>query len=171
MKVSRVKNRKVAIEFILHFFRTSSSSFDFWEQAYVILCVFSTLSNELSTEQVLKIFFWWIYMNSHARHNSIVETGIRNAARWQHVTSMGRLHGGVSAPSSGTFTHRVAFEEGSGPRVLLKSGSGNRGRSACGTTHVARLEFPRETGLILRCAGKAVALWSETLVMKVMVKH
>ena len=63
--------------------------------------------------------------------------------------------GGVSAPSSGTFTHRVAFEEGSGPRVLLKSGPGNRGRSACGTTHVARLEFPRETGLILRCAGKA----------------
>ena len=38
--------------------------------------------------------------------------------------------------------------------VLLKSGPGNRGRSACGTTHVARLEFPRETGLILRCAGK-----------------
>ena len=64
-------------------------------------------------------------------------------------------HGGVSALSSGTFTHRVAFEEGSGPRVLLKSGPGNRGRSACGTTHVARLEFPRETGLILRCAGKA----------------
>ena len=32
---------------------------------------------------------------------------------------------------------------------------GNRGRSACGPTHVARLEFPRETGLILRCAGKA----------------
>ena len=25
---------------------------------------------------------------------------------------------------------------------------------ACGPTHVARLEFPRETGLILRCAGK-----------------
>ena len=40
-------------------------------------------------------------------------------------------------------------------RVLLKSGPGNRGGSACGTTHVARLEFPRETGLILRCAGKA----------------
>ena len=64
-------------------------------------------------------------------------------------------HGGVSAPSSGTFTHRVAFEEGSGLWVLLKSGPGNRGRSACGTTHVARLEFPRETSLILRCAGKA----------------
>ena len=28
-------------------------------------------------------------------------------------------------------------------RVLLKSGPGNRGRSACGPTHVARLEFPR----------------------------
>ena len=27
----------------------------------------------------------------------------------------------------------------------------DRVRSACGTTHVARLEFPRETGLILRC--------------------
>ena len=25
---------------------------------------------------------------------------------------------------------------------------------ACGTTHVVRLEFPRETGLILRCTGK-----------------
>ena len=36
----------------------------------------------------------------------------------------------------------------------LKSGPGNRGRSACGPTHVARLEFPRETGLILRCARK-----------------
>ena len=65
------------------------------------------------------------------------------------------MHGGGSAPSCCAFTHRVAFEEGSGPRVLLKSGPGNRGRSACGPTHVARLEFPRETGLILRCAGKA----------------
>ena len=37
----------------------------------------------------------------------------------------------------------------------LKGGPGNRGRSACGPTHVARLEFPRETGLILRCAGMA----------------
>ena len=33
--------------------------------------------------------------------------------------------------------------------------TGNRGHLACGTTHVARLEFPRETGLILRCAGRA----------------
>ena len=64
-------------------------------------------------------------------------------------------HGGVSAPSNGNFTHRVAFEEVSGPRVLIQSGLGNRGHSACGTTHGARLECPREAGLILRCAGKA----------------
>ena len=51
--------------------------------------------------------------------------------------------GGCQTPSCCAFTHRVAFEEGSGPRVHLKSGPGNRGRSACGTTHVARLEFPR----------------------------
>ena len=40
-------------------------------------------------------------------------------------------------------------------RVLLKSGPGNRGRSACGTTHVAHFKCPRETGLLLRCARKA----------------
>ena len=64
-------------------------------------------------------------------------------------------HGGVSAPSTGNFTHRVAFEEVSGHRVLIQSGLGNRGRLACGTTHGAHLEFPREAGPILRCAGKA----------------
>ena len=69
--------------------------------------------------------------------------------------SLRTMHGGGSTPSCCAFTHRVAFDEGSGPRVLLKGGPGNRGRSACGPTHVARLEFPRETGLILRCAGKA----------------
>ena len=42
------------------------------------------------------------------------------------------------------FLNDPAFEEVSGPRVLLKSGPGNRGRSAFGPTHVARLEFPRE---------------------------
>ena len=65
------------------------------------------------------------------------------------------MHGGVSAPSCCAFIHRVAFKEVSGHRVLFKNGPGNRGLSACGTTHVARLEFPRETSLILRCAGKA----------------
>ena len=69
--------------------------------------------------------------------------------------SLRTMHGGGSSPSCCAFTHRVDVEEGSGPGVLLKSGPGKRGRSACGTTHVARLEFPRETGLILTCAGKA----------------
>ena len=39
---------------------------------------------------------------------------------------------------------------GSSQERTVESGS-----FGCGTTHVARLEFPRETGLILRCAGKA----------------
>ena len=47
------------------------------------------------------------------------------------------------------------LEEGSGHRVIIKSGPENRGRSARGTTHVASLEFPPETGLILRCTRKA----------------
>ena len=65
------------------------------------------------------------------------------------------MHGGVSAPSFCAFPHRVFFKEVSGHRVHFKSRPGNRGHSACGTTHVAHLEFPRETGIILRCAGKA----------------
>ena len=64
------------------------------------------------------------------------------------------MHGGVSAPSCCALIHRVSFKEVSGHQVLFKSGPGNRGHLACGTTHVASLEFPRETGLILRCAGK-----------------
>ena len=66
-----------------------------------------------------------------------------------------KMHGGVSAPSFCAFPHRVAFKEVSGHWVHFKSGPGNRGRLACGTTHVAHLEFPRETSIILRCAGKA----------------
>ena len=65
------------------------------------------------------------------------------------------IHGGVTAPSCCAFTHRFAFEELSGHRILIKSVPGNRGRLACGTIHVASLEFPRQTGIILRCAGKA----------------
>ena len=65
------------------------------------------------------------------------------------------MHGSVSAPSCCAITHRVAFEEVFVERVLLKGGPGYRGRSACGTTPVAHLEFPRADGLILRCAGKA----------------
>ena len=65
------------------------------------------------------------------------------------------MHGGVSAPSCCAFTHRVAFEEVSGHQVLIKSGPENRGCSARGTSHMASLEFPPETGLILRCTRKA----------------
>ena len=66
-----------------------------------------------------------------------------------------KMHRGVIAPSFCAFPHRVAFKEVSGHRVHFKSEPGNRGRSACGSTHVAHLEFPRETSIILRCAGKA----------------
>ena len=61
-----------------------------------------------------------------------------------------KMHGSVSAPSCCSFTHRVAFEEVSGYRVLLNCGPGNQGRSTWGTSHGACLEFPREAGLILR---------------------
>ena len=65
------------------------------------------------------------------------------------------MHGGVRAPSCSGFIHRVAFEEVSGHWVLIKSGPEDQGRSARGTSHVASLEFPPETGLILRCTRKA----------------
>ena len=65
------------------------------------------------------------------------------------------MHEGVSAPSCCAFTHRVAFEEVSGHRVLIKSGPENQGRSARGTSHMVSQEFPPETGLILRCTRKA----------------
>ena len=38
--------------------------------------------------------------------------------------------------------------------VLVKRGPENRGLLACGTTRELRLEFPRETGLILKCPVK-----------------
>ena len=64
------------------------------------------------------------------------------------------MHGGVSSPSFFAFIHRVAFEEVSGHRVLIKSRPENRCRSLRGTSHMGSLEFPPETGLILRFAGK-----------------
>ena len=60
---------------------------------------------------------------------------------------------GLPEPSSHTGSQQSQApcsptkSQGREGRVLLKSGPGNRGRSACGPTHVARLEFPRETGL------------------------
>ena len=64
------------------------------------------------------------------------------------------MHGGVSAPSCCAFIHRVAFEEVSGIGFLSRAG-----REIGVFRHVApptrlRLEFPRETGLILRCSRK-----------------
>ena len=64
------------------------------------------------------------------------------------------MHGGVSDPSFCVFIHRVAFEEVSRHRVLMKSVQGNHSLLACGTTRELRLEFPRETGLILKCPVK-----------------
>ena len=69
------------------------------------------------------------------------------------------MHGVVSDPSFFVFIHRVAFEEVSWHRVLMKSGPGNQGRSTFGTTHVGSLEFPHETGLILKCAAKVMKLF------------
>ena len=69
------------------------------------------------------------------------------------------MHRGVSDTSFCVLIHRVAFEEVSGHRVLMKSGLGNRGHSAFGSTHVGCLEFPHETGLILKCAAKVMKLF------------
>ena len=69
---------------------------------------------------------------------------------------------GCHAPSCCAFAHRAAFEEVSGHRVLIKSRPGNPGRLARGTTHVASLEFPRETGLIL-ISTSVLGMMSDTL--------
>ena len=78
-----------------------------------------------------------------ANHTSILA--------WKIPCTEENMHAPVFLPA---FTHRVAFEEVSGHRVLIKSGLGNRGLSACGTTRELRLEFPRETGLILKSPVK-----------------
>ena len=63
------------------------------------------------------------------------------------------MHGGVSDPSFCAFIHRVAFEEVSGHRVLLRVGPEiGVFRHVTPPTRL-RLEFPRETGLILKCTG------------------
>ena len=64
------------------------------------------------------------------------------------------MHRGVSAPSCCNFIHRLAFEEVSRHGVLVKSGPGNQGFWKVAPPTRLRLEFPRETGLILRCDGK-----------------
>ena len=57
---------------------------------------------------------------------------------------------GLKFPRETGLILRCAGKVGN-PCRQSRGGPGNRGRSACGTTHVAPLEFPRETGLILRC--------------------
>ena len=64
------------------------------------------------------------------------------------------MHRGVSAPWCCAFIHRVSFEEVSGIGFLSRAD-----REIGVFQHVApptrlSLEFPRETGLILRCTGK-----------------
>ena len=81
-------------------------------------------------------------------------TGHLSSCMW-NLRFWGTMHRGVSAPSCCAFIHRVTFEEVTGHRDLINSGPGNRGLSACGTNTRLRLDFPRETGLILRFAGKS----------------
>ena len=68
------------------------------------------------------------------------------------------MHGGVSAPSCCAFTHMVAFEEGSGPRVLLKGGPGNRQNGLVGSPCSPRdsqesSPTPQSKASILRCSA------------------
>ena len=59
------------------------------------------------------------------------------------------MHGDVSTPSCCAFTNRVAFEEGSGPQGLLKSGPRHRGLgfpSRRGLTPRGSLECNPDTG-------------------------
>ena len=58
------------------------------------------------------------------------------------------------APSCCAFIHRYAFKEVSGHRVLINSGPGNGVFLHVATPTRLCLQFPRETGLILRCARK-----------------
>ena len=95
-------------------------------------------------------------------HQAPPSLGFSRQEHWSGLPFPSPMHESEKSKRSCSVAHsccafflRVVFEEVSGHRVLIKSGPGNRGRSACGPTHVARLEFPRETGLILRCARKA----------------
>ena len=58
------------------------------------------------------------------------------------------------APSCCDFIQRDAFEEVSGHQVLITSGPGNGVFPHVARPTRLRLQFPRETGLILRCTGK-----------------
>ena len=68
-------------------------------------------------------------------------TGHLSSCMW-NLRFLWTMHGGVSAPSCCTFIHRVTLEEVTGHRDLINSGPGNRGLSACGTTHEATSRIP-----------------------------
>ena len=59
------------------------------------------------------------------------------------------------APPYCAFIQRDAFEEVYEHRVLINSGPGNGVFPHVAPPTRLHLQFPRETGLILRCAGKA----------------
>ena len=58
------------------------------------------------------------------------------------------------APPCCAFIQRDAFEEVYGHRVLINSGPGNGVFPYVAPPTRLHLQFPRETGLILRCTGK-----------------
>ena len=63
--------------------------------------------------------------------------------------------GSVSPETYGSLeTHPKTCEHGWPPSRNSRPSRDRSGEESHGPTHVARLEFPRETGLILRCAGK-----------------
>ena len=68
-------------------------------------------------------------------------TGHLSSCMW-NLRFWGTMHRGVSAPSFCAFIHRVTFKEVTGHRDLINSGPGNRGLSACGTTHEATSRIP-----------------------------
>ena len=120
------------------------------------------MHNHLSLQKSLKCSTWmqsqkrcpFQYRDWNAKVGSQGVSGPLLSCVW-NLRVFPEMHDGDSAPSCCAFTHWVAFEEVSGPRVLFKSGQGNRGLSAWGTTHGASLKSPSEASFILSCAGKA----------------
>ena len=108
----------------------SCTSFFSWQ--YHNFFIHSFVDGHLGCFQVLAI------VNSVAVNNGMhVSFSILVSSEYMPRTGIARSYGGFIhcflAPSCCAFTHWVAFEEVSGPRVLFKSGPGNRGLSACGT--------------------------------------
>ena len=87
---------------------------------------------------------WFWQVPAQSRHSLVNDHGITghlSSCMW-NLRFWGTMHRGVSAPSCCAFIHRVSFEEVTGHRDLINSGPGNRGLSACGTTHEATSRIP-----------------------------